>query len=271
MKYLQHFKPTLSQSWLIALFLIVGSLALGLIVNALGLLLGFSWKCESLSYLLGMLFPFAYILFKSIQSAGSGPVPLNRFDFGRMGAGLYFPVAVVGMLSLSVLIEPASALMPMPDFVKSVFEEAFLNVSLWDGIVSTCILAPLCEEFLCRGMMLRGMLHQGHSPRSAILWSALIFAVMHLNPWQAVPAFIIGLFFGWIYYRTGSLWTTIALHCVNNSLSTFLMRSLDGMDVDDGFIDILPTGRYVILYCICLVVFTTVILILRKNEKTLSA
>ncbi len=271
MKQLQYFKPDLSQSWIAAALMIAGGLAIGLIVSLMALVFGLSWKCESLSYLLGMMFPFAYFLFKSFQSYGSEPVPLDRTDFGRLGARFYLPLAIAGMLSLSVIIEPVTSLMPMPDAIKAIFEEAFLNVPLWDGILSTCILAPLCEEFLCRGMMLRGMLYQGRSPRSAVLWSAIIFAVMHLNPWQAVPAFVIGLFFGWIYYRTGSVRTTIVLHCINNSLSMFLSRTLDGMEVDDGFIDILTTGQYVILYCVCAVVFTAVIVILKKNEKTLSA
>ena len=272
MKQLSRFKPSLSQSWLIAALLVAGSLAIGLVAGALALLGGgHALKCESLSYLLGMAFPFAYLFFVSAQSAWSDPVPLDHPSFGQLGALRYVLAAVAGMLSLSVLIEPMTALMPMPDSIKAVFEEAFLNVPLWDGILSTCILAPLCEEFLCRGMMLRGMLYQGRSPRSAIFWSALIFAVMHLNPWQAIPAFLIGLFFGWIYFRTGSLWTTIVLHCVNNSMSMLIARTCEGVEVDDGFIDLLSRWQYVALYSVCAVIFTAVILILKRNEKTLSA
>lgn len=255
-----------------AVLLVAGSLAIGLVAAALALWGGGNvLKCESLSYLLGMSFPFAYLFFSSARSVWSDPVPLDRPSFGKLGAFRYVLAAVVGMLSLSVLIEPMTALMPMPDSIKAVFEEAFINVPLWDGILSTCILAPLCEEFLCRGMMLRGMLYQGRSPRSAILWSAMIFAVMHLNPWQAVPAFLIGLFFGWIYFRTGSLWTTIALHCVNNSMSMLIARTCDGVEVDDGFINLLPSWQYAILYSLCAVIFAAVILILKRNEKTLSA
>ena len=108
------------------------------------------------------------------------------------------------MLSLSVVIEPTTSFIPMPDSIKAIFEKAFVESALWDMIVSTCILAPLLEELLCRGIMLRGMLARRKAPWKAIVWSALIFAVMHMNPWQSIPAFLIGLLLGWVYYRTHS-------------------------------------------------------------------
>lgn len=270
-KSISSFKPTLSQSWLIALFLVIGSLLVGLIVGALQLFFPVSLlKCESLSYLVCMLFPFAYILAKSAEHSGEEGTPLSRNSFGRLGVCAFTLLAILGMLSLGVLTEPLTAFIPMPDSVKNLFEAAFRDLPLWDGIVSACILAPLCEEFLCRGMMLRGMLCSGVSPRAAIIWSAFIFAAMHMNPWQALPAFVLGAFFGWVYYQTGALWLTILLHCVNNSMSTYLTRAFDSLEIDDGLIDILPTGQYILLYCLCAALFAAVILIFRKNEKTLS-
>lgn len=270
-KSISSFKPTLSQSWLIALFLVAGSLLIGVIAGALQLFFSVSLlKCESLSYLAAMLFPFAYILAKSVEHSGEEGTPLNRNSFGRLGGSVYSLLAISGMLSLGVLTEPLTAFIPMPESVKSIFEAAFRDLPLWDGIISACILAPLCEEFLCRGMMLRGMLGNGVSPRAAILWSAFIFAAMHMNPWQALPAFVLGAFFGWVYYHTGALWLTILLHCINNSLSTYLTRAFDSLEIDDGLIDILPTGQYILLYCLCVALFAAVILIFRKNEKTLS-
>lgn len=270
-KSISSFKPTLSQSWLIAIFLVAGSLLIGVIAGALQLFFSVSLlKCESLSYLAAMLFPFAYIMAKSAGHSGEEGTPLNRNSFGKLGSPVYSLLAILGMLSLGVLTEPLTAFIPMPESVKSIFESAFRDLPLWDGIISACILAPLCEEFLCRGMMLRGMLGNGVSPRAAILWSAFIFAAMHMNPWQALPAFVLGAFFGWVYCQTGALWLTILLHCINNSLSTYLTRAFDSLEIDDGLIDILPTGQYILLYCLCAVLFAAVILIFRKNEKTLS-
>jgi hypothetical protein len=41
---------------------------------------------------------------------------------------------------------------------------------------------------------------------------------MHLNPWQFFYATLLGLAFGWIFWRTGAIWLCILAHAFNNSL-----------------------------------------------------
>lgn len=46
--------------------------------------------------------------------------------------------------------------------------------------------------------------------------SSILFGIVHLNPWQFISAFIIGLFSGWVYYKTRNLTLSILIHFVNN-------------------------------------------------------
>ena len=267
MKGFSYFKPDFGRCWIILALLFVGSIAFGGVLGVLGI------DNQTLSYAASMLLPFLYIWLKSRDAKARGvePKPLNNSNFGNLGAAWIFIISAICVLSLGIVLEPATGFIPMPDSIKKVFEEAFVNVILWDGILSTCILAPLCEEFLCRGMMLRGMMAHGRSAKNAILWSAAIFAIMHFNPWQSIPAFVIGAFFGWLYVKTGSLWLTIALHAFNNAFSTLLARLMPDMGVDQGWMDILPTGRFIILYIIALALTAqAIILIYRNYEKTIS-
>lgn len=78
------------------------------------------------------------------------------------------------------------------------------------------ILAPILEEIIYRGIILRGLLIR-FSPKNAIFLSALIFGLAHGNPHQIWQAFFIGLFFGIIYYKTKSVGTTILLHAFANT------------------------------------------------------
>lgn len=275
MNRFSYFKPSLSQSILIAVLLMAGCLLMGIILGLISSVTPSSISdCQSLTYLLSMVLPFLYIFIKAgdARKCWSAPEKINRSEFGLTVFVRWFAITAVALVALSVLVEPVTAFIPMSDSFKALFEKIFYESPLWDSILSTCILAPLCEEFLCRGMMLRGMLATG-TPRRAIIWSAALFAIMHLNPWQSIPAFAMGLFFGWIYYRTGSLWLTIALHCFNNSLSSILARLVPDMGVDEGFIDLLPAAWYAILYAGCLVIFILSIRFLSriKDEKTLSA
>ena len=60
-----------------------------------------------------------------------------------------------------------------------------------------------------------------YSPRKAIILSALIFGIMHINPWQATNAFIGGIFYGWIYLRYKSIWLCMLMHAYNNILAFY--------------------------------------------------
>lgn len=255
----KFYKPTLGGSWLIAGILIAGSLVAGLL---------FPHGPQSASYALTMAFPllFCWWMGSQAHAAGNRPTRIDAPHFGKLPVAVFLLLAVIAMLALSVFSDPATSFIPMPDLIKRVFEQVFVNSQLWDMVVSTCILAPLCEEFLCRGMMLRGMLHH-MSPKGAIIWSAVLFAVMHLNPWQSIPAFLIGLFLGWVYWRTHSLWTTIFLHCFNNTLSTVLMRVFPDMEVDTGLWELLtPTTYWIVIAAAALVLAGTLYIL---HEKTL--
>jgi len=271
MNRLDYYRPTLADSWIMTGLYFAGNLLISAIMLVLKICFSISLEYIFLSYILSMLFPFVYLYVKSGKAVEDNSVPLSRADFGRLGALRYLVLAIAGILLLCILEEPLTVFIPMPQSVKRMFEAAFISSALWDNVLSACILAPLCEEFLCRGMMMRGML-KTMSPKKAILWSALIFAVLHMNPWQSIPAFLIGIFLGWTYYRSGSLWVPIVLHCVNNSLATLLSRLLPDMEIDQGLIDLIPAGTYIIIYIASAAAFAAVLYILKSNdEKTLSA
>ena len=92
----------------------------------------------------------------------------------------------------------------------------------WSSFLTVAIFAPIFEEWMCRGMVLRGLLTK-MKPGWAIVVSALFFAVIHANPWQALNAFMIGLVMGYVYYKTGSLILTMIIHFVNNGTSVFVV------------------------------------------------
>jgi membrane protease YdiL (CAAX protease family) len=77
----------------------------------------------------------------------------------------------------------------------------------------TVVMAPVAEELLFRGMLLRGLLRLGPVP--AIALSGAAFAAWHLSP-QAIPLVAVGCILGWLYYTSGSLWQPLVFHMVFN-------------------------------------------------------
>jgi uncharacterized protein len=86
-------------------------------------------------------------------------------------------------------------------------------------ILFACVAAPTLEEMLFRGVILRGFLRR-YSRTFAILWSAALFGIAHLNLYQFMTAFAIGIVGGWLYERCRSLWPCILLHASYNAFVT---------------------------------------------------
>ncbi|MFY0575972.1 CPBP family intramembrane glutamic endopeptidase [Cystobacter fuscus] len=85
--------------------------------------------------------------------------------------------------------------------------------------------APLCEEFFFRGVFFRGLLARGGPPWRALFFSAALFSAFHLDRMGFVSRLELGLLFGWLLWRTGSLWPGILAHAANNLVSTVLFFS----------------------------------------------
>ncbi len=88
----------------------------------------------------------------------------------------------------------------------------------WFGPILAIVVAPLTEEVLFRGVILRGLLSRW-KPWAAITLSAVLFALMHVNPAQTPVALVLGLILGWVYVRTRSLGLCMLGHALNNASS----------------------------------------------------
>lgn len=130
------------------------------------------------------------------------------------------------------------------DFENEMEEMMGLVMSHPIGIFSAVILAPIAEELLFRGAMQGYLLRKWKNPGWAISFSALLFGVVHGNWEQLFFASMLGLAFGWVYYRTGSLVPSILMHFVNNALSVLSFHYMGGADDAIAYFG-LPTATWI--------------------------
>lgn len=83
------------------------------------------------------------------------------------------------------------------------------------------LLAPVCEEIVFRGILYTGFRKNG-TPMQAILWTAVLFGLFHMNLNQMVYAAVLGIAFGLLREATGNIWAGIIGHISINSYSVFL-------------------------------------------------
>lgn len=109
------------------------------------------------------------------------------------------------------------------------------------GIISICIIGPICEELIFRGGITRDLLKQ-YNPTKAIVISSLIFSIVHFNPAQMLPAFVVGVILALIYYWSKSVIPGMIIHIMFNSFTVILMAHKI-----ESFSDIMDTSTFVII------------------------
>jgi membrane protease YdiL (CAAX protease family) len=97
------------------------------------------------------------------------------------------------------------------------------------ALLVTAVAAPLCEEALFRGMLLR-LLRRRFPLWAAVLLSAIAFGLAHASPtvsFALLPVFIyMGVVLAVVYASTGSLTNTVLLHGLNNAVGTVAVFTL---------------------------------------------
>ena len=96
-----------------------------------------------------------------------------------------------------------------------------LGATSWAMALIAAVLAPLAEEVAFRGYLLSA-LRTHLRPGVAIAASSVLFAAMHLDPVRFPAVLFLGVFLGWLAWRSGSLWPAVAAHAVNNGLGSLV-------------------------------------------------
>ena len=83
------------------------------------------------------------------------------------------------------------------------------------------VMPALCEEFIFRGILYQG--YKKCSVSGAVILTALLFGLMHMNMNQLSYAVMIGMLFAAVNEVTGSILPSMLLHLYINGKSTILL------------------------------------------------
>lgn len=134
---------------------------------------------------------------------------------------IILPVITFLWAAHNLLQIPAAILdkyLPAPIWFWEMFDKIFEgDFGFWGAFMKVAVVAPIVEELIFRGVILQGF-RRNYTAFKAVLMSALLFALFHLNPWQFPATFVLGLLLGWIMIRTNSIILSILGHSINNFL-----------------------------------------------------
>ncbi|SUY45358.1 membrane-associated protease [Clostridium putrefaciens] len=126
-------------------------------------------------------------------------------------------------------------------------------------VLEITLIGPIIEEILFRGIILNGLLKK-YSPAKAILFSSLLFSLIHGNLPQMFNALFFGILLGLIYIKTKSLYAVIFTHIIANTLSIIL-------SVLEEYMPIL--GNPLFLTLLGLLLLAVFIILYRKNPLSM--
>lgn len=147
--------------------------------------------------------------------------PTRQYMLSRPWGVLSWSVmAAIGAVVPSMWIQEQ-----LPELPNMVEEEMINIMTHRGGYFVICLLAPMAEELVFRGAVLRSLLAWKPDRKWVMIAvSALFFTLIHFNPAQMPHAFVVGLLLGWLYQRTGSTAPCIAFHWANNTIAYILFR-----------------------------------------------
>lgn len=106
-------------------------------------------------------------------------------------------------------------------------------------LFSIILVGPISEEFIFRKIIFKGFL-TNYSPKKAIIYSSILFSLIHFMPSQLIGAFLLGLLFAYIFYYTGKFIIPVIFHVIANFIG--IMPAIIKQSTD---IVILPTNSTV--------------------------
>ena len=211
----------IASSWICTLLLLLLGIPLVEFLELLGVSENVSWELMgTLVYIPVLAMTVGYIWWDGDLSRTLQMFKINSFRIGFIFLiGLPFVISVIDIVVTSIYDMLYIMLFGTPSIPEIVlyYEDSEYNLILALSFTSMVIAAPVVEEILFRGYILDAI-REIHGDTVAILGSAGLFGLLHLEPYVVGMATLGGVIYGWIRIKTGSLWPSIVSHMVWNFL-----------------------------------------------------
>ncbi|MFV1980274.1 MAG: type II CAAX prenyl endopeptidase Rce1 family protein [Rhodothermia bacterium] len=164
------------------------------------------------------------LIWTTLHTKQSGAfLRIGKPDSVLLGLSVF---ALAGLLPVIQWLGEINASLPIPDFLSELeaaqleLIERILSSGIWIGstIFALAITPALCEELLFRGYLQR-QFERSFGIVGGIVTTGVLFGLYHFRLSQAIPLAALGIFLGWLAWRTGSLWVPILIHFINNGIA----------------------------------------------------
>jgi uncharacterized protein len=148
---------------------------------------------------------------------------VRRADWGQLGLGAAGWLAIVPVVSW---LGEVNEVLPLPESWRAwdaqqaemIAQVLGAEIALWYVLLVVAVTPAICEEVMFRGYLQR-QVERSLGVVASIVLVGLLFGAFHLRPTQFLPLATLGVYLGFSVWVTGSLWTGVLIHFLNNALA----------------------------------------------------
>lgn len=189
----------------------------------------------------------------------------RTFDAGTVEWGRA-PRIVLGALLFAFSLNILSEMADLEDMLGEQFVEMLTNPV---GVLTIALIGPIVEELVFREAIIGYSIGKGMKPLHAVLMSALLFGIVHVNPAQVPFAFAMGMLFGLVYLRSRSIVLTGIIHIINNSIAALQVWVLGDRALEMSLVDMLGGTVPAIAVAIVGIALSWILTLSKLYEETL--
>ncbi|MCH5194660.1 MAG: CPBP family intramembrane metalloprotease [Oscillospiraceae bacterium] len=177
---------------------------------------------------------------------------------GIQAVSMFIQIIMIKLTGLMGISEQAASMVSMSD-------DILLNILILFYFV---IVAPVTEEFLMRGMIMNSLAPVNR--KFALIASALLFGIMHGNFNQMFNGFLLGLIFGYIALKSGSIIPSIIAHMTVNANVMFCTYVYEYKVLEASGEDAASTFELIHFAVFMVIGIIALIFFLKRNGKIVS-
>ena len=175
-----------------------------------------------------------------------------------------------GQMNFGDVFAKLEALLKSMEDAAEALTERMLNVDTFGGLLLNLLVIALIpaigEELTFRGVLQQALTKRCKSPHVAIILTAAIFSFIHFQFYGFLPRMFLGLILGYMFYATGSIWTSIGMHFLNNGTAV-VVYYLDNKGIIDAEVDTFGATSNVFLITLSMAATIVIIALAMKKNK----
>lgn len=135
------------------------------------------------------------------------------------------------------------------------------------NFITIAAIPAICEEWIFRGT-LQKLFSERFNIHLAVFLAAVFFSLIHFEFSGFLPRIILGMFLGYLFYYSGSLWVSILAHLVNNGTQVVLMylnnKGIYTIDLDNP---VMPKTWEVLVYTVVFILLCAIFFHFNQKRK----